>query len=332
VPGPVADGRGGREPTTTDANLLLGRIDPQSFAGGELTPDWDAVKRAFAALGAKLGVSAADAARGVVRIANANMTNALRLISTNKGYDPRDFALMAFGGGGPMHAAALARELKVPRVIVPVNSAVFSAWGMLLTDLRRDLLQTHLMPLCASSAPALAAQFKSMESTAAAEFQRDGIPIGEGDLHYEYLLDMRYQGQEHTVKVPIAALSMPLDVDQVADVFHAAYEKRYTYRLPNAMQVVNFHLVARVAVPKPELPKVVASGRALAGSVLGRRRVDFDIDGVADAVIYDGTLLEPGMTFEGPAVIQEPVVTLVVPPGDSVTIDDYGSYHIRLKL
>ncbi len=332
VPGPVAYGRGGQEATTTDANLLLGRIDPKSFAGGELTPDWDAVNRVFVALGRRLGVSAADAARGVVRIANANMTNALRLVSTNKGYDPRDFALMAFGGGGPMHAVALARELKVPHVIVPVNSAVFSAWGMLLTDLRRDSLQTHLMPLQPATADALVVQFGTMEAEAAANFTRDGIAVGNGALQFEYLLDMRYQGQEHTVKVPISLSTVPLDVGQIADLFHAAYEKRYTYRLPNSIQIVNFHLVARVAVPKPGLPRALATGRRLQDTVIGVRRVDFDAQGVVDAVIYNGAVLEPGMELHGPAVIQEPVVTLVVPPGDRVTIDDYGSYHVQLKV
>jgi N-methylhydantoinase A len=331
VPGPVAYGRGGREATTTDANLLLGRIDPKSFAGGELTPDWDAVNTAFEGLGKKLGVSAVEAARGVVRIANANMTNALRLVSTNKGYDPRDFALMAFGGGGPMHAVALARELKVPRVIVPVNSAVFSAWGMLLTDLRRDYVQTCLMALDPTTAVAVAAQFRAMETEAAANFARDGIEADAGALSSEYLLDMRYQGQEHTVKVPISLHAGPLDVAQAADSFHAAYEKRFTYRLSNPIQIVNFHLVAYVAVPKPELPKKIATGRRVQDTVLGSRRVDFDADGICDAAIYDGSLLEPGMRLNGPAVIQEPVVTLVVPPTDSVTIDEYGSYHVLLK-
>jgi N-methylhydantoinase A len=331
VPGPVAYGRGGREATTTDANLLLGRIDPKSFAGGELTPDWDAVNRVFTELGKKLGVSAADAARGVVRIANANMTNALRLVSTNKGYDPRDFALMAFGGGGPMHAVALARELKVPRVIVPVNSAVFSAWGMLLTDLRRDSLQTHLIPLSPATADALLAQFVAMQAEAAAGFAGDGIETGNGALRFDYLLDMRYQGQEHTVKIPISLSSTAPDVTQIADLFHAAYEKSYTYRLPSAIQIVNFHLVSRVAVPKPDLPKVRGTGRRLEDTVIGTRRVDFGSEEVLDAVIYNGNLMEPGMELRGPAVIQEPVVTLVVPPGERVTIDDYGSYHVQLK-
>jgi N-methylhydantoinase A len=329
-PGPVAYGRGGQLVTTTDANLLLGRIDPESFAGGEVTPDWDAVTRGFEALGLKLGVSAVEAARGVVRIANANMTNALRLVSTNKGHDPREFALMAFGGGGPMHAVALARELKVPRVIVPVNSAVFSAWGMLLTDLRRDYVNTHLLALDAARAGAVVSQFLSMRADAVANMKRDGLESDGAALEFEHLLDMRYQGQEHTVKIPVALTDGAIDVAAVTNLFHATHEKRYTYRLPNPVQIVNFHLVVRARVPKPELPKALVTGRRLADAVLGSRRVDFDVDGVLKATIYNGTLLEPEMRLEGPAVIQEPAVTLVVPPGERVSIDDYGNYHVEL--
>jgi len=239
---------------------------------------------------------------------------------------------MAFGGGGPMHAVALARELKVPRVIVPVNSAVFSAWGMLMTDLRRDYVQTYLMDLGPATAEAIVAQFRSMVAEARANFERDGIAASDTALSAEYLLDMRYQGQEHTVKIPIFIDANLLDIDRVADSFHSSYERRYTYRLPNSIQIVNFHLVVRVAVPKPDLVKKGATGRRLQEAVLGTRRVDFDdAEEAANATIYDGTLLEPGMELEGPAVIQEPVVTLVVPPGDRVTIDEYGSYHVRLS-
>jgi N-methylhydantoinase A len=330
-PGPAAYGRGGQRATTTDANLLLGRIDPDSFAGGELNPDWDAVHRAFESLGTRLGVSAVDAARGVLRIANANMANALRLVSTNKGYDPREFALMAFGGGGPMHAVALARELKVPRVIVPVNSAVFSAWGMLLTDLRRDYVHTFLTPLDPANMGTVVGQFRSMEAEASANMERDGFDVGAGSLYFEHLLDLRYQGQEHTVKIAVSLSEMRLDVAAVADAFHAAYEKLYTYRLPNQIQVVNFQLVARARVPKPSLPTAAVTGRRLQDTVIGARRVDFDLDGIVEAITYSGSLMEPGMQLQGPAVIQEPAVTLVVPPGERVIIDDYGNYHVELK-
>ena len=329
-PGPVAYGRGGTEPTTTDANLMLGCIDPASFGGGEIEPDWDGVNRAFETLGKKLGVPAREAARGVVRIANANMTNALRLVSTNKGYDPREFALMAFGGGGPMHAVALAEELRVPKVIVPVNSAVFSAWGMLLTDLRRDYVHTHLLPLTEASAAEVLRQFRGMEAEAAANISQDGTPVSAATLVCEYLADMRYQGQEHTVKVPVSMSTGRVDVAATIDRFHAAHEKRYTYRLPNAVQVVNFHLVARMPVPKPDLPRKAPTGRRAEEATLGRRKVDFDAHGIHEATIYDGLRLEPGMNLQGPAVVQESMVTLVVPPGNRVNVDEFGSYHVHL--
>ncbi len=327
-PGPAAYGRGGKHATTTDANLLLGRIDPASFAGGEVRPDWDAVQRAFAELGGKLGVSAIEAARGVVRIANANMTTALRLVSTNKGYDPRDFALLAFGGGGPMHAVALARELKVPRVIVPVNSAVFSAWGMLLTDLRRDYVHTHPTALDERHSGAIVAQFLSMQAEARASMEHEGCGSA---LEFEHLLDLRYQGQEHTVKVAVPMSAAGFDACAVAGAFHDAYEKLYTYRLTNPIQVVNFHLVARAVVPKPGLPTAPVTGRRLQDTVIGFRRVDFDLAGNLEATIYNGAAMEPGMTLQGPAVVQEPAVTLVVPPGEGVTIDSYGNYHVELQ-
>ncbi len=331
VPGPVAYGRGGTSPTTTDANLFLGRIDPKNFAGGEIQPDWNAVRAAFEELGRLLGVTATEAARGVVRIANANMTNALRLVSTNKGHDPRDFALIAFGGGGPMHAVALAEELNVPKVIVPVNSAVFSAWGMLLTDLRRDLIQTHLLSLGALAGPIISEQFRGMETETAGKFTEDGIDTTATKVTWEHQLDLRYQGQEHTVKVPIDCGPAGVDIRSIAENFHAAHERRYTYRLPNAIQIVNFHLVARIAVAKPDLPRKTPTGRPLSDTIRARRLVDFDAHGIHEATIYDGEKMEPGMEFFGPAVIQEPVVTLVVAPRHRVTVDEFGSYHVHLS-
>lgn len=324
-PGPAAYGRGGTNATTTDANLVLGRIDPKSFVGGERDPDWAAVDAAFLPLQQQLGLSKAEVARGIVRIANANMTGALRLVSTNKGYDPRDFALMAFGGGGAMHAVALAEELRVPHVIVPVNSSVFSAWGMLLTDLRRDYLQTRLTKLEDNQKSILRDTFATMRSQAVADY-------GLGDVEFEHFLDMRYIGQEHTVKIPIARdAADEIDIVQTANSFHAAHEKRFTYRLDNALEVVNFHLVASVKVAKPDLTEKPSTGATLADSVIGERQVDFDQHGIHIAMIYDGLKLEPGMEFAGPAIIQEPSVTCVVPPPHRVSVDRFGNYHIHLQ-
>lgn len=324
-PGPAAYGRGGTNATTTDANLVLGRIDPKSFVGGERDPDWAAVDAAFQPLQDQLGLSKIEVARGIVRIANANMTGALRLVSTNKGYDPRDFALMAFGGGGAMHAVALAEELRVPHVIVPVNSSVFSAWGMLLTDLRRDYLQTRLTKLEVGLRDEIAETFATMQEQAASDYGRD-------DVSFEHFLDMRYIGQEHTVKVPVVRdAAGDIDVAQSAGTFHAAHEKRFTYRLDNALEIVNFHLVASVNVAKPDLAEKPITGASLADAIIGEREVDFDQRGVHTATIFDGLKLEPGMEFTGPAIIQEPSVTCVVPPPHRVTIDRFGNYHIHLS-
>lgn len=331
MPGPAAYGKGGAKPTTTDANLVLGRIDPASFVGGEVEPDWTAVDSSFAPLMEELNLNREGVARGIVRIANANMTNALRLVSTNKGYDPRDFALMAFGGGGAMHAVALAEELKVPRVIVPVNSSVFSAWGMLLTDLRRDYLQTHPLALSEQQAQPIAEQFATLQAKAEADYANDGVNLSDANLIFEYFADMRYAGQEHTVKVPFPIAENRADVAEAIDRFHDAHEKRFTYRLDTGVQIVNFHLVAKVEVPKPELAKKAVTGAALDDCILHTRKVDFDQHGIHEAIIYDGLKLEAGMELYGPAVIQEPSVTLVISPGHRATLDDYGNYHVELN-
>ena len=328
LPGPAAYGKGGTRVTTTDANLVLGRIDPGSFVGGTVQPDWEAVDTAFRPLQDRLGVTREELARGVVRAANASMTNALRLVSTNKGYDPRDFSLVAFGGGGALHALALAEELQVRRVIVPVNSAVFSAWGMLLTDLRRDYLQTCPLTLEPDNSDKLARVFNSLVSQARKDYAVDGFGSGKREIVFEHHADMRYRGQEHTVKIPFPLTSGAADLTLAAERFHAAHEKRYTYRLDADIQVVNLHLVANVGVDKPDLLEKPRTGLRSEDAVLHIRKVDFDRHGIHDTVIYDGLRLEPGMKFDGPAVVQEPSVSMVVPPDSAVNIDRFGNYHV----
>ncbi len=325
-PGPAAYGRGGTKPTTTDANLVLGRIDPAGFVGGEVEPDWQAVNAAFRPLCDRLNMSREELARGVIRIANANMTTALRLVSTNKGYDPRDFALMAFGGGGAMHAVALAEELKVPKVIVPVNSSVFSAWGMLLTDLRRDYIRTCLTDLTGEQLPAIARSFADMKAQACRDFAADGAARAP---MFEYRADLRYRGQEHSVGIAFP-LDAPAPLDAAIALFHEAHERRFTYRLDAPVQLVNFHLVATVPVDKPDIAARPVTGATTDSTRIGTRSVDFDHHGVHDSAIHDGLRMEPGMAVAGPAVIQEPSVTLVVPPGATAIVDTFGSYHVHL--
>ena len=331
VPGPAAYGRGGQQLTTTDANLLLGRIDPAHFLGGEQAPDMPAVIGAATVLAEALHTSVPDIARGIVRIANANMVNALKLISTNKGWDTRDFTLIAIGGGGAMHAVALAQELRIPRVIVPRDAGVFSAWGMLMTDLRRDYLQTRLTALDAGAAGAVASARTTLDARARADYTADGL--GGEAVDSELFGDLRYAGQEHTVKVRIgfAADGTP-DLAGLLEAFHAAHERAYTYRLEAKVELVNFHLVARVRVPRPPMPKRPVTGRTFESAVRERRVVDFDAEGVLESLIVERDRLEPGMAFTGPAVIAEDATTTAVGPGHRVTVDDYGHLHVQLHF
>lgn len=332
-PGPVAYGRGGTNITTTDANLFLGRIDAKHFLGGQVQPDLSAVEDALTALGQPLGLDSVHTAQGVLRLANANMVNALKLVSTNKGYDQRDFALMAFGGGGALHAVELAEELRIPRVIIPTNAAVFSAWGMLLTDIRRDYTLTALTPLVDGVGEQLREAFAEMEAGAREDFETHSMD--QTGLTFTYFADLRYLGQEHTVKVPVelGAIASAEGLAALKKRFHNDHEVRYTFRLPaSGIELVNFHLVATVHVVKPK-PRLRAVGQAtVAAARIGARSVFFEHHGTLEAQVYDGDKLEPGMKLTGPALVQDPASSLVLPPRHRLNVDSHGNLVIDLHL
>jgi N-methylhydantoinase A len=330
VPGPAAYGRGGREPTTTDANLALGRINRDYFCGGEIEADMQAVERALLSTADRLGVDIAEAARGIVRIANNNMVNALKLVSLNRGYDPRDFTLVAFGGGGGMHAVELADELGIGKVVIPRAADVFSAWGMLMSDLRRDYFVTRLLTLTHENAGRLDALLAEVIDAALAQFRREGIePVQVRFLRYGKL---RYENQEHGVEVLLPDGEIGASaIDEIADRFHTAYEREYTYRLDAPVEFVGAHVVAIAEVGKLKPARLPTSGRTLDQARKGTRRVDYATDGVHDAAIYDGALLEPGMGFEGPAVVETRGSTVVVHPANDLVVDEYGNLLISLE-
>jgi N-methylhydantoinase A len=329
-PGPAAYGRGGVQPTTTDANLVLGRINPELFLGGAQQPDMMAVKAAFAPLVERLGGTMEDVARGMIRIANGNMLNALRLVSLNRGFDPRDFALIAFGGGGAMHAVALGEELMVRKVIIPIHSSVFSAWGMLMTDLRRDFLRTAVQLFDAGHATSIESLYRELEVEAREKCAAEGFPPDR--LRLTRFADMRYRGQEHTVKIPIPPSL--LDEGRVPEIrarFDAEHKREYTFQLPNDLELVNLHVVAIATVDKQPIPPRPVTGRSLDEARKKPRMVDFDDHGRHLADIYDGSLLEPGMTFQGPAVIEDSSSSLVVSPGRRVEMDELGNLHVLIR-
>ncbi|MDH0759190.1 MULTISPECIES: hydantoinase/oxoprolinase family protein [Pseudomonas] len=326
TPGPVAYGRGGMAPTTTDANLITGRINPQGFANGEIEPDLASVERAFARIGDQLGVSANILAHGVLQIANANMVNALKLISVNRGYDPRDFSLMAFGGGGALHATALAAELGIPKVIIPPFAGVFSAWGMLMLDVRRDYIQTHLQMLDQEGLAELESAFAALQSSAETEFASDGL--SPESLRFEWQLDARYLGQEHTVKIALDSL----ELQAMLESFHERHQQNYTFRLEAPVEVVNLHLVAFAEVRKSPIAPIAPSADSCAEQARrGQRMVEFEPERPVSTPIYRREVLLAGMRFVGPAIIEEATTTTVVRPGDRVEVDAYGGLHINIS-
>ena len=331
LPGPAAYGRGGTDATTTDANLALGRINRDYFFGGEIDADMAAVERALGAIAEKLGVDNAEAARGIVRIANNNMINALKLVSVNRGYDPRDFTLVAFGGGGGMHAVALASELGMRKVVVPRAAEVFSAWGMLMSDVRRDYFVTRLEGLNPDNARRLDALLREMEGAALEQFARDGIAPEQ--VRFIRYGNLRYENQEHGVEVLLPEGEIDAAaVGEIAEAFHGSYEREYTYRLDAPVEFVGAHVVALAAVGKLAPVPLPTTGRRLADAHKGTRSVDYATEGIHEADIYAGELLEPGMSFDGPAIVETKATTVVVHRRNEVTVDDYGNLIISIAL
>lgn len=329
MPGPAAYGRGGTEATTTDANLWLGRINRDYFCGGEIQADMEAAEKAIRAVGERLGVEPDEAARGIIRIANNNMVNALKLVSLNRGHDPRDFTLVAFGGGGAMHAVALAQELGVKKVVVPAAASVFSAWGMMMSDLRRDYFVTRLADLKAGAADGIEAVFAETEERAIKQFEAEGVPRDKVTfLRYG---KFRYQNQEHTTEVLLDEGRVTEErLSAIEESFHQTYEREYTYRLDAPVEMVGIHLVASAEVGKLTMRKREPTGKDVAAALKGRRRVDYALEGIHEAAIYDGTKLEPGMNFTGPAIVEDPGSTVVVHPGNRVEVDGFGNIQITL--
>ena len=329
VPGPVSYGAGGMETTTTDANLVLGRINPNYFCGGTQIADMAAVYKELDKLAAILSSSQREVARGIIRIANNSMVNAIKLISVNRGHDPRDFTLIAFGGGGGMHACALAKELGIKKVVIPSLSAVFSAWGMLLSDLRRDYLQTQIVELSGAEAAAQINQaLILLEEHAIQEFASENIERSQ--ILFLRYGRCRYQNQEHFVEIalPDGAITSG-QINAIIERFHTKYEREYTYRLEASAELVCYHLVALIEVDKLKPEKHPRTGRKLIAAINGKREVDYVEAGIHQATIYNGDVLEPGMSFIGPAIIEESGTTVVIPPGLPCQVDDFGNYCIQ---
>jgi N-methylhydantoinase A len=307
-PGPACYGRGGTEPTVTDANLHLGRLDSGYFLGGRMALDEHAAEKALARIGLQLGLDVAEFAEGVLAIINARMADAMRTITVKQGIDPREYALVAFGGAGPMHAMWLAEELEISEVIVPWSPGTFSAWGMLRTDMRHDVVRSFYRPLADLAEADVAAAIRTLEEEGATLLEHEGIGVDE--RYSARSADMRYVGQEYTVTVP---LQREIRLEEVDTAFHDAHRIRYGHSTPGAP--VASHVSPYAAVGAAEDPLVGARRVAFAGtrhetSVLLRER------------------LPVGWRCEGPVVIEEPSSTTIVPPNSDAALDQHGNIVI----
>jgi N-methylhydantoinase A len=327
-PGPAAYGRGGSEPTVTDANLFLGRIDPDRFLGGKMKLDPALAEAALARVGAQLDLTATSLAAGVLDVINARMAQAIRTITVQKGVEPRGFSVVAFGGAGPLHAADVAEELGVTEVIVPPDPGAFSAWGMLQTDVRQDFSRPFFRVLVEVDDDMLRRHFSELERHADDALDSEGI--GKEKRNIRYAADLRYTGQEHTLVVPLDLDLRSDGVSEAASRFHTMYESRYGHSNPAApLEFVNLRLTALGHVGRPLLTDREAPSRE---TVIHERPVELTFGQTSfQAARIDRAGLPVGFEREGPVIIDEPTATTVVPPRWGISVNSVGCLILTMS-
>jgi N-methylhydantoinase A/oxoprolinase/acetone carboxylase beta subunit len=319
-PGPACYGRGGAEPTVTDASVVLGYIDPGYFAGGTLALDaalaWRAIEQKIARA---LGLSVEEAALGIHRVVNANMAEGVRFVSVKRGVDPRGYALVPLGGAGPVHAAALARELGMRRVVVPRYPGVLSAAGLLAAPIEHEAAGAFHHALERVTRDDLALELSRLDRQCAELMRSEGVAAGAVTvLHYA---DACYVGQSHHLEVPVTMDGDP--VARIRDEFYAAHERIYGHAAPGAVQLVNLRAVHQApAAGNRVAPAPAARGDALKGV---RRILTERSGGFVEARVYERAHMTPGAAVSGPAIVEQPDTTTVVEPGWRAAVDERGN-------
>ncbi len=328
-PGPICFGRGGTRPTITDANLVLGRLNPDALLKVERPVSVDFVRRHLAeAVGAPLGLDAEQAAAAILRIANDKMAGAIRMVSLARGHDPRDFALFAFGGAGPLHAAALARELGIPRLLIPMRPGITNALGCVVADLRHDFVRTVNRPLPQLPDGLVREVLEAQIDEGKRTLARERAEVEEIVLLHR--ADMQFQGQSHLLGVPLPGIDVTRE--QLHELFEKAYWHRFEVALPEIRPVlVNLH-TAVIGRRKPvDLAALLPSDRAatVPDARSGTRRVWFE-QGWLEAPVYRRERLPPGGRFAGPAVLEQLDATTVIEPGNHVEVDPLGNLAVTI--
>ena len=331
-PGPACYGWGGHEPTVTDANLLTGRLNPTNFLGGEMPLNPKAAEKAISQVATRFDFTSSEMALGILKIVNTNMLHALRAVTVERGHDPRDFVLVAFGGAGPVHATALARELEIPKVIVPLYPGNFSAFAMLLTDLKHDYVRTLAVDFAAAEPSEVERVYASMEAEGKEHLTAEGV--FDESVSVLRFMDMRYVGQEHSVSVPIPVEKLHEDMkSQIKESFDNLHQTHYGVSEPDSpAQIVNLRVTVVGKVERPRFPKLERGKKnvnreAMAGSrkVLLEEGADW-----IECPIYFRSELRAGNRFTGPAIVEEYASTTVLHEGDEATVTEHG--HIVIEI
>lgn len=329
-PGPVAYGRGGTEPTVTDANLILGRIDAHRFQGGEMALDVDAARLAMRdRLAAPLGYEGErgllELANGILSIAAVKMSGAIKKITVQRGENPRDFVMFAYGGGGPLHGCDLARELGIPIVVIPPQAGIFSAIGMLLSDIRRDESRTFLRRLEIAAMPDVVRAFEEIEQIMAVRLAQD---FGRLPVTFERSVEMRYVGQYHSVRIP----APECDVTRLRADFLRIYRQQYGHASETApSEIVSLHCVASIATARPPIKGLAGDLPVVASKEKRTRSVYFsNAEGMVESAIFAREALPIGFAGSGPAVIEEYGSTTLLHPGDRFHIGELGEIRIEI--
>ncbi len=335
APGPACYGKGGQEPTVTDANLVLGCLDPDHFLGGSMKLDSDAAFRVIDALAERLGLERYEAADGVNTIMSANMANAIRSRTVQKGHDPRKFALVAFGGAGPMTGVAVARHLKIPEVVVPIYPGITSALGLLTTDLKYDFMQTEFMLAPDLDVEKLKQDLDTLEAQANEQLRRDGI--SEDRIRLSRSLDLRYLGQGYEMRIPLPRQALDTGpMNPVWEDFHERHRIEYGHSFPsNPIEIVNLRVTGAGLMPRLERPAFQNGSGDLNRALLKNAETYFRVDGTLqklESAFYERSLLPLGAVVEGPAVILQHDSTTVLPPDSRARVDETGDMIVETTM
>jgi N-methylhydantoinase A len=329
-PGPACYGRGADEPTVTDAHLVLGRIPP-SLLAGEIELDRAAAERAIrAGIAEPLGLTLEAAAEGILAIVNANMAGAIRLVSVERGHDPRRFTLVPFGGAGPLHGLELARLLGIPRVLVPRNPGVLSTYGLLTADLRNDFVRTRIWRGPEFPAAEVQASFAELETEARRSLDAEGVEPGSSILARS--ADLRYRGQNFELRIDMpSGIIDPERLRKLEAAFHEAHVARYSYSLPNSpVELVNLRVTATVPLPRAQAMEIEPHSGPLEIARIGTRDVFFGSRwGWRTAACFERARLGSGAVVRGPAVLQQLDSTVTLSPEEVGRIDRFGNLVVE---